>query len=281
MMWFLLFGCYRRSSVMDAAFVGRLPPFARTSWRTTCRAAESSHRVLLGSRGSIAVPKLPNFLEEGNQSGADLRFEVVYIGTAKTAPRADSLRPLKEQRKKRRWEARRKARELSETLNNARWSALFLEDYHDKANKLAKDIVRGFSKPKALDIAQRVLIVDGGNTYWLWYHAQKAGLQEALGVVKAERPFMYFGLSAGAILAGRTCRTADWKGWDDPSVVPSDAMTTHLEGLSLVDAAIFAHHGPEWEDLVQKSKPTLPEGCALICVGEEDLQEHAWTNHDS
>ena len=30
----------------------------------------------------------------------------------------------------------------------------------------------------------------------------------------------YAGVSAGAILAGRTCDTAYWKGWDDPTVVP-------------------------------------------------------------
>eukprot|EP00971_Amphidinium_carterae_P208294 4132990-Amphidinium_carterae.2 len=195
-----------RFAVRDGTFVNQLAPSIRAC-KVARKAAEASHRVLLGSRGSIAVPKLAEHSHRG--------FQLVYIGTAKTAPRADSLRPLKQQRKKRRWEARRKAQELSEALHNAPWSPIFLEDYHAKPAELAQDIMQAFAQ--AREGTQRVLIVDGGNTYWLWYHAQKAGLQAALELVKAQHPFIYLGLSAGAILAGRTCRTADWKGWDDPT----------------------------------------------------------------
>ena len=38
----------------------------------------------------------------------------------------------------------------------------------------------------------------------------------------------YAGVSAGAILAGRTCDTAYWKGWDDPTVVPEEALEESL-----------------------------------------------------
>lgn len=38
----------------------------------------------------------------------------------------------------------------------------------------------------------------------------------------------YVGVSAGAILAGPTCDTAYWKGWDDPLVVPQEAREASL-----------------------------------------------------
>ena len=38
----------------------------------------------------------------------------------------------------------------------------------------------------------------------------------------------YVGVSAGAILAGRTCDTAYWKGWDDPTVVPEEERQDSL-----------------------------------------------------
>ena len=33
---------------------------------------------------------------------------------------------------------------------------------------------------------------------------------------------LYVGASAGAIVAGRSIRTAEWKGWDDPSIAGDD-----------------------------------------------------------
>ena len=45
----------------------------------------------------------------------------------------------------------------------------------------------------------------------------------------ASHPAMrYVGVSAGAILAGPTCDTAYWKGWDDPLVVPQEAREESL-----------------------------------------------------
>ena len=39
----------------------------------------------------------------------------------------------------------------------------------------------------------------------------------------------YVGVSAGAILAGKSCDTAYWKGWDDPTVVPEEERAESLE----------------------------------------------------
>jgi hypothetical protein len=43
-----------------------------------------------------------------------------------------------------------------------------------------------------------------------------------------EKRMRYAGVSAGAILAGRTCDTAYWKGWDDPTVVPEESLEESL-----------------------------------------------------
>jgi len=241
---------------------------------SACQATsrQGEQRVLLGSRGSIAVPLIAEAIASESRN-----FQIVYIGTAKTAPRSDSDRPLKDQRKKRRWEARRKAKDFSEILNNAPHTSIFMEDYHGKPDELAEAIAAGFSTAEAeAEPPTRLLIVDGGNTYWLWYHAQQAQFLQVLEMVQASHPFTYVGLSAGAILAGTTCRTADWKGWDDPSVVPSGGLTAAMEGLGLVDSAVFPHHAQEWEQLVEDRRGSLPADSGLICVGDEDVLEHAW-----
>ena len=53
---------------------------------------------------------------------------LAYIGTARTAPRKDSERPLKDQRKKRRYEARHRSKLLGEALGASSVENIFLED---------------------------------------------------------------------------------------------------------------------------------------------------------
>ena len=53
---------------------------------------------------------------------------LAYIGTARTAPRKDSDRPLKDQRKKRRYEARHRSKLLGQALAASSVEHIFLED---------------------------------------------------------------------------------------------------------------------------------------------------------
>eukprot|EP00933_Yihiella_yeosuensis_P031978 TRINITY_DN25561_c0_g1_i2.p1 TRINITY_DN25561_c0_g1~~TRINITY_DN25561_c0_g1_i2.p1 ORF type:complete len:215 (-),score=37.28 TRINITY_DN25561_c0_g1_i2:27-671(-) len=193
------------------------------------------------------------------------KTRLVYIGTARTAPRRDSDRPLKEQRKKRRYESRHQAKVLGESLFASSVEHLFLEDF-EEPEKLTSTLQEALGTD-----GHGVLFVDGGNTFWLWYHAQRAGLAKALCSIRSQTNFRYVGVSAGAILSGITCNTVYWKGWDDPGVIPEDAVAENMEGLGLVNSAIFPHHGPQWEETVATWSSKLPKGCSLIKVRDDDL----------
>lgn len=57
------------------------------------------------------------------------KLQLAYIGTAGTAPRKDSDRPLKDQRKKRRYEARYQCKMLGEIFSASSAQHIFLEDF--------------------------------------------------------------------------------------------------------------------------------------------------------
>ena len=57
------------------------------------------------------------------------KLQLAYIGTAGTAPRKDSDRPLKDQRKKRRYEARYQCKTLGEIFSASSAQHIFLEDF--------------------------------------------------------------------------------------------------------------------------------------------------------
>eukprot|EP00439_Symbiodinium_sp_Y106_P032804 s2303_g3.t3 len=194
---------------------------------------------------------------------------LAYIGTARTAPRKDSERPLKDQRKKRRYEARHRSKLLGEALGASSVENIFLEDMAKDSEAGARQLSNALKIALGND-ARGILFVDGGNTFWLWFHAKQAGLSAALRELRASTSFAYVGVSAGAILSGRTCNTAYWKGWDDPTVVPSESLQESLDGLALTNQAVFPHYGPQWEETVRRCVGTLPPDCTLLCIDEEN-----------
>ena len=82
--------------------------------------------TVLSSRTQPLEWKLRQLLNLSD--GAPL--QLAYIGTAGTAPRNDSDRPLKDQRKKRRYEARAQCRLLGEMFSASSARHIFLEDHH-------------------------------------------------------------------------------------------------------------------------------------------------------
>ncbi|CAK0815890.1 unnamed protein product, partial [Prorocentrum cordatum] len=113
-----------------------------------------------------------------------------------------------------------------------------------------------------------VCYVEGGNTFWLLHEARRSGLLRLLPPLLARGPSAYVGVSAGAILAGSTCETAHWKGWDDPAVVPDleAFLAEPLRGLGLVGAA-FPHFDQElWGPLVERRRGELAEPAGLHLV---------------
>lgn len=223
--------------------------------------------TVLSSRTQPLEWKLRQLLNLSD--GAPL--QLAYIGTAGTAPRNDSDRPLKDQRKKRRYEARAQCRLLGEMFSASSARHIFLEDHHQDRGGGRVKLTTALKSALGTD-GNGLLFVDGGNTFWLWYHAKAAGLAAALQEVRRVTPFAYAGVSAGAILAGRTCDTAYWKGWDDPTVVPEESLEESSDGLGLVEPAVFPHHGPSWEETVAECSQSLPSGSKLLCLTDEDTE---------
>lgn len=87
---------------------------------------------------------------------------------------------------------------------------------------------------KTLDTVDLILVA-GGNTYYLLYHAQQSGFLSVLRNL-VERGVVYVGSSAGAILACPTVDTA--RPFDPISVAPELA---NYDGLGLVDFLILPH----------------------------------------
>eukprot|EP00438_Fugacium_kawagutii_P024251 Skav223112 [mRNA] locus=scaffold419:758745:763469:+ [translate_table: standard] len=259
-----------------SAFLGLQTWQGRDSARVTRvrRCAELTIPTVLSSRTQPLESKLHRLLNVTDKSD---KLQLAYIGTAGTAPRTDSDRPLKDQRKKRRYEARAQCKMLGEMFSASSAEHIFLEDFSELC-----ECTWNLRSPKKLAAALKsalgtdgngLLFVDGGNTFWLWFHAKKAGLGAALREVRRATPFAYVGVSAGAILAGRTCDTAYWKGWDDPTVVPEEEREESLDGLRLVQAAVFPHHGPQWEDTVAEcSKNLPPDSGQPLCLTDEDTE---------
>jgi peptidase E len=110
--------------------------------------------------------------------------------------------------------------------------------------------------------------IEQGNTYYVTYQVRRSGLDVAI-LDLVSRGGLYTGASAGAILAGATIRTCEWKGWDDPGHDTSWDLraTKHgLDGLGMMDggASLFPHAGSEWTERVEKMKPKHAETVVIL-----------------
>jgi len=101
-------------------------------------------------------------------------------------------------------------------------------------------------RTKVAELAPRLIWAEMGNTYALRHHLRKSGGDELIKELVANGA-VYYGASAGAIVAGRTVQMAFWKDWDDKSVIGqvdggmwTDAETSR--GLDLAGGrSIFPH----------------------------------------
>ncbi len=104
-----------------------------------------------------------------------------------------------------------------------------------------------------------VIWVNGGNTFYLMYWIRRSGFDSVIRRLLAEGK-MYVGVSAGSIVTGPSIEVASWKGYDDPSVVE----LADYSGLGLVPFQIFAHYGPEWQQLVDEHRASLKDNLMLL-----------------
>jgi len=182
---------------------------------------------------------------------------VAYIPTAAQAFDAGSDKSPGLQRRRARAAAKREAARLKDALSAERvevidLSAIADDEAADGAGRLHA-VLEGVLRPAD---GRGICYVEGGNTFWLVHEARRSGLLSCLPTLLRDTFATYVGVSAGAILAGETCETVRWKGWDDPSVVPAEFFESPMTGLGLVGAA-FPHHGQEWEETVQSRRGEL------------------------
>ena len=73
-------------------------------------------------------------------------------------------------------------------------------------------------RTKIHELAPRLIWAEMGNTYALRHHLRESGGDEIIRELVTSGAAVFYGASAGAILAGRTIQMAFWKDWDDKTV---------------------------------------------------------------
>jgi dipeptidase E len=113
-----------------------------------------------------------------------------------------------------------------------------------------------------------IIFVEGGNTFYLLKCMRASGFGKVVKELM-KKGVVYFGVSAGSIVAGQTIETAVWKNIDKNKV-----GLKNLKGLQLVPFNIFVHYQPEHAELIKqnfkKSKyplRVLTDGQALFLQG--------------
>lgn len=158
------------------------------------------------------------------------------------------------------------------------------------SNRLSRAVNFSFyqtGKEAIGDWKPHLIYVQGGNTFWLHHCMEKGGWNKDLitacccsnnAAAEAQASTaVYCGVSAGAILVGKSMQTACWKGWDDPSVVPGRATYDDWKVVSALGLAgsvsFFPHMEEQWQAMVDNqiqgsSEATIPnaeEDAPIIC----------------
>ena len=120
----------------------RLPNRRHVTVARRCADSAASIPTLLASR--IQPSNSTNICQ---RLSLDSGLRLAYVGTAKTAPRRDSDRPLKEQRKKRRYEARHKCKILGQSFSASAVEHIFLEEWLELLLRQALRCLCVSSKP--------------------------------------------------------------------------------------------------------------------------------------
>ncbi len=131
---------------------------------------------------------------------------LVYCGTAISHFREDSEKSRGEQRRKARYDAKQKMKELK-TAFGFHDAALLELDREETTTETIKELLLSDCL---------MLYVDGGNTFYLQKMMNDLDFWSVAVPAMEESGAVYFGASAGSICAGATCEVALFKGWDDP-----------------------------------------------------------------
>ena len=217
-------------------------------------------RLLLTSAG-LTTPKLEaSFHRMLHASSMAQPPRIAMLVTAQMAPSGLPSKRSSGELRRRRWaDACKKGREIEaqlgvpvECVDCAR---------EDKPAAEYEDALR----------AADCIWVTGGNTFFLWHHMRRAGVDK-LVKRRVASGCLYVGQSAGAIVAGTTIRTAFWKGWDDPAAAGpavdwSDEANLRGMGLTAESCAFFPHYDEAWAQLVRERSGEV-DG-RLVCLTDD------------
>lgn len=111
--------------------------------------------------------------------------------------------------------------------------------------------IEGKTEKQVMDLIKLkdIIYVEGGNTFYLLKAMQKCNFERVIRKLLKQGK-VYIGASAGSIVAGKTIKTAAWKGGDENNV-----KLKNLKGLNLVPFDVFVHYRPEHEEIIKKQLP--------------------------
>jgi dipeptidase E len=107
-----------------------------------------------------------------------------------------------------------------------------------------------------------VVYVQGGNTFYLMHYANVSGFKKHIHEILKDK--IYFGISAGSIIAGPDISLAGWEGADKNDIGLED-----MSGLSLVDFCIMPH----WDGSLAQESKIYPYEIKYIKDGEYIIQK--------
>jgi dipeptidase E len=94
-----------------------------------------------------------------------------------------------------------------------------------------------------------IIFVEGGNAFYLLKAMRQCNFERVIRkLLKSGK--VYVGSSAGSIVAGRSIKTALWKGREENIV-----RLKNLKGLRLAPFNIFVHYQPEYAEIIKKEMP--------------------------
>lgn len=106
-----------------------------------------------------------------------------------------------------------------------------------------------------------VIWINGGNTYYLLDQIRKSGFDQIIGRLLEEGK-IYFGVSAGTVLAGLDIEAAGWKPGGDEDVIG----LSDYSGLKLVDFNLTTHYRPEQAEIIREQ--ALSAGRPIIVLND-------------
>ena len=196
--------------------------------------------------------------------------ELVYIPTASYVYDPTSPRSKGEQRRRARYDAKQKMSFIAISLGISHTTLLELD---------AATCTRSFLQDK-LGKA-KVIYVDGGNTFYLQKHILSTDFwsvaKDSMG-----KGSLYMGSSAGAIVAGRSIKTAYWKGWDDPAAATEIEWNEDtLMGSGLSPFSVFPHYEPSAHDgLIDERRQELEHPVVAIANHQALVVDLARQTHE-